>query len=527
MKITQYFPSLQSDITGEYDEDNGLAYFRGIPYASVNKRWTHSNLLQTLENPFDATQFGPRCVQEEGEVLVSGGTNDPTPGDDEFDCLNLNITVPRECLQQFENGHTKIKVPVMFWIHGGGFKYGANSVARYRPHRLCSIARQAGHPVILVQIGYRLGALGFAASEDLVAEQTQHGEEAKSLPIGNYGFVDQRNALKWVQNHIRDFGGDPDNVTAFGISAGSASVHYHILTGDPMFDRAICMSGSAPTLGPLPFERYRKAWLDLCLKKGLEGETAEARLSKLRAMSPLDILANYSAAAMGPMGDGVLLPKTWTFEQSNPTRCRSLIIGDTNVEGLILDGLARRLKPSQVLRLARTVMSEVEVKEFQEVFALSADDEQPWEVYRDTMRRFFSIMMFQFPNLRIAETFRATGGEEAYLYHFGEASPYPGPTFGLSYHGQCALYMYCVEMDALPIESQQLAENMARTWTAFAHGARPWEPYTDKEQFMRFGPQGKCALADLHSDDTRDYGHVDWLREHFEPAKQLAQLLLS
>ena len=118
MKITQYFPSLQSDITGEYDEDNGLAYFRGIPYASVNKRWTHSKLLQSLESPFDATQYGPRCVQEEGEVLVSGGTNDPTPGDDEFNCLNLNIAVPRECLQQFENGHTKTKIPVMFWIHG-------------------------------------------------------------------------------------------------------------------------------------------------------------------------------------------------------------------------------------------------------------------------------------------------------------------------------------------------------------------------------------------------------------------------
>ncbi|KXL49577.1 hypothetical protein M433DRAFT_546973, partial [Acidomyces richmondensis BFW] len=66
--------------------------------------------------------------------------------------------------------------------------------------------------------------------------------------IGNYGFVDQINALKWVQQHIEDFGGDPKNVTAFGISAGSASVHYHILTESSIFDRAICMSGSAPTL---------------------------------------------------------------------------------------------------------------------------------------------------------------------------------------------------------------------------------------------------------------------------------------
>jgi carboxylesterase type B len=88
MKITQHFPSLQAEITGEYDDTYDLAYFRGVPYATVNKRWTHSQIRHSLESPFDATEFGPRCVQEEGEVLVSGGFNDPTPGDDEFKCLN-------------------------------------------------------------------------------------------------------------------------------------------------------------------------------------------------------------------------------------------------------------------------------------------------------------------------------------------------------------------------------------------------------------------------------------------------------
>jgi carboxylesterase type B len=118
MKATQYLPSLQSEITGEYDEIYGLAYFRGIPYATVDKRWTHSQTQHSLPSSFDATKYGPRCVQEEGEVLVSGGTNDPTPGDDEFKCLNLNITVPKECLPQSENGKTKTMIPVMFWIHG-------------------------------------------------------------------------------------------------------------------------------------------------------------------------------------------------------------------------------------------------------------------------------------------------------------------------------------------------------------------------------------------------------------------------
>jgi len=142
------------------------------------------------------------------------------------------------------------------------------------------------------------------------------------------------------------------------------------------------------------------------------------------------------------------------------------------------------------------------------------------------MRRFFSVMMFQFPNLCIAETFKATGGN-AYLYHFEESSPFPGPTFGMSYHGQCALYMYCVENDALPKESQHVAETMAHMWTAFAHGVEPWEIYAKAERFMRFGPQGDVALKDRKTDETRQYNYVDWLREHFEPMKKFAQTLLN
>lgn len=118
MKVSQSCPSLRSEVIGEYDETHGIACFRGIPYATVKKRWTHSQIDHSLTSPFDATKFGPRCVQEEGEVLVSGGTNDPTPGDDEFTCLNLNIAIPEECLQQLENGNARTKIPVMFWIHG-------------------------------------------------------------------------------------------------------------------------------------------------------------------------------------------------------------------------------------------------------------------------------------------------------------------------------------------------------------------------------------------------------------------------
>jgi carboxylesterase type B len=118
MKINHHLRTLDADIIGELDEDAGLALFRGIPYASVGKRWTHSRTQHSLPSPFDATKYGPRCVQGDGPVLVSGGVTDPIPGDDEFKCLNLNITVPSEMLSiaDADSGHPLL--PVMFWIHG-------------------------------------------------------------------------------------------------------------------------------------------------------------------------------------------------------------------------------------------------------------------------------------------------------------------------------------------------------------------------------------------------------------------------
>jgi carboxylesterase type B len=547
MKTQQPLPSLQSEIIGELDEDAGLVYFRGIPYASVEKRWTHSRTRHSLESPFDATKFGPRCVQAVGEVLVSGGVNDPVPGDDEFKCLNLNITVPNEILKQYENGYAKSLLPVMVWIHGyvdalsliltfltalrGGFNFGANSVARYRPKILSSLAKQAGHPIVLVQIGYRLGVFGFAASHDLDSElapaPTTNGCNGHtSQPyLGNYGMVDQRNALEWVQDHIRDFGGDPSNVTAFGISAGSASVHYHILTGTPLFDRAICMSGSAPTIGPLPFEFYESAWQNLCEKAGAQDDTAVGRLESLRAMNPEDIIQNYTSAAMGPMADGKLLPSSWDLgEEQPPTRCKAIILGDTRVEGIVIDGLSRQIPQARFHELILSAFSAADAEDFSKHFGFTSED-LPYEAYRDAVRKFLSVAMFHFPNLRITETYGQAG--DAYLYHFEEPSPYPGPTFGLPYHGQCALYMYNNESDTYSVGGRHTAVEMALMWTAFAHGKQPWEAYSKSKGFMRFGPDGDVAMKEMKNDDTRDYGYVEWLRGHFEPVKEFAQQLLQ
>jgi carboxylesterase type B len=380
-----------------------------------------------------------------------------------------------------------------------------------------------------VQISYRLGPLGFAASADLASEVSAestgpgitNGHTEHYLP-GNYGLVDQRNALKWVQTHIADFGGNPADVTAFGISAGSASVHFHILTGDPLFDRGIMMSGSAPTLGPLSPAVHEAAWQQMVQKLGLESLSPSERLAKLRAMSPLDIIDNFSGAALGPVADGKLMPTDWDlFQPQALTRCKTIVLGDTGVEGIVVDSVSRNVSQESFHALVRSYISDP--AGFYASFGFASTPTLSSIEYRDAMRLLFSVVMFQYPNLCIAKSYAGP----AYLYHFEEPSPYEGPTLGIPYHGQCAFYMYQNENEVLPASHKKTAVAMGRLWTAFANGRSPWEEYGVAERFMRFGPGGTSQLLDVKSDECRPYGYLEWLGKNWEETKALVQRLLQ
>lgn len=113
-KVNHDAPSLKAQLVGVLED--GLLLFKGIPYATVTKRWTHSHIKNRLDSPFDATNFGPRCTQQDGPVMVSGGALDAVPGDDEFKGLNLNIAVGADILKN--RSRLWKPLPVMVWIHG-------------------------------------------------------------------------------------------------------------------------------------------------------------------------------------------------------------------------------------------------------------------------------------------------------------------------------------------------------------------------------------------------------------------------
>ncbi len=288
---------------------DGIAIFKGIPFAAPPVgpfRWRPPQPVVAWDGVRDAVEFGPGCAQ----AGWGGAPGTIVKGSSE-DCLYLNIWAP-------VGTKAKAKLPVMVWIHGGGFVGGSGAESETFGDQF---AKQG---VILVTINYRLGRLGFFAHPALNQE---YPDEFK----GNYGYMDQIAALKWVQGNITAVGGDPQNVTIFGFSAGGVSVHslLTIPAAKGLFHKAICQSSGGRdgvlTGRPLNKENADRFYpvsaemtgLNFAKKHGIEGRDASA-LAKLRALKVEDIVDGGQETDgqggpriySGPILDGKLVVET-------------------------------------------------------------------------------------------------------------------------------------------------------------------------------------------------------------------------
>ena len=191
-------------------QKDGYTVFRGVPYAKPpvgEKRFCPPEEPACWEGVYKADHFGCVCPQTEHEPDSFYGKEfylDPEFGMNQSeDCLYLNIWTPANTVDE--------KLPVAFWIHGGAFMHGFSHESEFDGAAYCE------RGVILVTINYRLGAFGFLAHPWL-------SEESGVGRSGNYAILDQIAALKWVKENIAAFGGDPENITVFGQSAGCMSV---------------------------------------------------------------------------------------------------------------------------------------------------------------------------------------------------------------------------------------------------------------------------------------------------------------
>lgn len=348
------------------------------------------------------------------------------------------------------------------------------------------------------------------------------GKEASEERFArDLGLSDQYHAFQWVQNHIQDFGGDPENVTAFGISAGSASLHHQIISGRPLFDRAILMSGLEPLIGRRSRQTLNNGWENLSKRCNTVGETSMTAnvMDKLYSLSSEELIEYYGivplamVAEQSPKGSNI-----WRVGDAHPnSRCKEIILGDSRVEAIILDSIGTQIPPTRFQQLARSHFRSLDdAVLFYQYFGFNCES-QEYEDYRDALRKFLSVVIFHYPNIKVAED----NGPTTYLYHFEEPSPYLGPTHGIPYHGQCGLYMYQNDSEQHSDGARHTSRLMAEKWIAFAYGRTPWEPFTQNKRYFRFGPHGKCGLTSFEDDDARTYEYLDWLREHFEEAERL------
>jgi para-nitrobenzyl esterase len=293
--------------------DDGVVSYKGIPFAAPpvgELRWRPPQPVARWAGVRQAAEFGADCMQGRFGPPPAPGAPQAAPAPSE-DCLYLNVWRPASAAPG-------AKLPVMVWIYGGGFTGGSSSSPN------TSGTQFAKHGVVMVAANYRVGRFGFFAFPALSRERP---DETK----GNYAYMDQIAALQWIKRNIAAFGGDPNNVTIFGFSAGGVSVHSMIASpmARGLFQKAIVESGgsrdSVLTARPMRADGVDPNYpasaetigINFARSMGIEG-TDQGALARLRTLSAEQVLrgapaqpgANAQNYETTPILDGKLVTET-------------------------------------------------------------------------------------------------------------------------------------------------------------------------------------------------------------------------
>jgi para-nitrobenzyl esterase len=434
---------------------DSITVFKGIPFAQApvgDLRWKAPQPVKKWDGVLKAFEFGPACPQI--QMNYPGMKQIETSED----CLYLNVWTPAKS--------SKERLPVMVWIYGGGFALGSTSAPVYSGEQLAKLG------VIYVSIAYRVGPLGFMAHPELSAE-------SPDKVSGNYDLLDQIQGLKWVQNNIRAFGGDPEKVTIFGESAGAEAVS--MLAASPLakglFRAAISESGGS--FGPVKMNREADC---MQLMKGAEQLGVEfmkrmgaSSIAELRKMMPDKWLNDPMSQMAGfwPVVDGyVIMGDQYKLYEEEKYNHVNVIIGTNSDEGSLF---ARPIAAEEYVKSAEKRFGPLSEKilKLYPVDSLTGTYRPLADIFRDAI--------FAWPSWSWARLQAKAGKSKVFMYYFDQFRPesmYPGSPIpvGAAHASELAyVFRHLEQNPAIKAtdEEKRLSDIISRYWTNFAKTGDP------------------------------------------------------
>ncbi|GLA74415.1 hypothetical protein AtubIFM55763_005657 [Aspergillus tubingensis] len=423
-----------------------------------------------------------------------------TPKTDELTGLVMNIVIP------FAPASDRRSLPVMVYVHGGSLLYGGANLPIFDAVNLVSQSIEMGKPIICVNFNYRVGLGGFLASEAIRRELQDDGFQG----CGNFGFTDQKVAFDWVQRYIATLGGDPDNVTAVGESAGGISISNQLAaTHPPSFRRAVCMSGLSVSIPPWTMEQHEALFQAVCRYFKIDASQPHV-LDRLRQI-PQQEMANATPAIQGVLsGTGNPCLDRWFYQsdpseiQKAPTWLEALMIGDTYHEGVIFH---LNLLDDDFASIRRTLLDHINNDDETDQILREYDIHQtlPHDMLLERVEHMCGDAVFKIPNYATAlenTTLRDKGG--LFLYHFDQRSRLKNPLEGTAYHAHELLYLFKNLETEMDEGESGMAKDFAAAWIRFCNGEAPWS--ARKGEWKVWGPDSDQSVKSEDEDEeTRSY----------------------
>ncbi|KAH8595662.1 Alpha/Beta hydrolase protein [Bisporella sp. PMI_857] len=430
--------------------------FRGIPYGRIPSRFANPEAISydNLTDKVDCTKYGPICPQVSTDfhhllrIPESIKAQEPPLQQDEFGCLNLDITVPATPSR---------RLPVLIWIHGGSqvmtFMPASSPCADTVPFVANSI--KEGEPMILVFVNYRLNIFAFG-----------NGHGSKNLAL-----KDQRLAVEWVAKNIELFGGDPNNMTLGGESAGAVYVHAHMITGAPV-QRAILQSGSLYLSPPQDMSR---------------GDAMCGHLEEILAKDGLSLASAPVQKLLGALIESKIvsmwlqLTEDLQGWETRMSHVEELLVGDVEYESVIWRNGVEAMTAAEIEACFDSDIDNTQ--ELKRLYNIIID--RPTACKLGALD-FINDVRFAYPVMAIKAAYRQAG-KTVYDYVFDQANPWQSSSRA---HHAVELTMLFGRLDFTENAAVAAVQQSIRNkWVTFCNGHVPWL----EKQTYAFGPHGRCG----------------------------------